>query len=309
MKLLESILVATDLSERSDDVVRAAGALAALTGAALHVLHAFDFHVLPYSDAHVGRATFEGRIAEARRSLEAQLRRTVQPSVEVASREVVIYAAHKAIPEWAEAVGADLVVLGPHRRRARGDAFLGSTADRVIRTVAVPCLVVRGPLSLPLRRVLVPLDLSQPALGALDVALAWSDALRPRDEESPLGPRVTVLHVIPRIFSAGEVPFDRAVIGPELDREVEAAVERVGAGGALDVREEVCWGDVAADEILRAAEEEGSDLLVLATHGHGALKRALIGSVASGVARRASHPVLLVPPAMWRAEPGEPAKT
>jgi nucleotide-binding universal stress UspA family protein len=305
MRKIASILVATDLTEVSDEVLRAAAALAALTGAKLHVLHAFDFQALPYSDAYIARATFQGRIDDARRALDEQIDRTVPRAVDVASRDVVIFVAHRAILEHAEAVGADLIVLGPHRRRARGDAILGSTADRVIRTADVPCLVVRGPLSLPLRRVMVPLDLSSPALGALDVALEWSEALRPSEDDEPLGPRVAVLHVIPRVFDVKDFSFDSAVIGPELDREVEAALSRVGGTGLLDVREEVCWGDLPADEILRAAEREEPDLLVLATHGHGALKRALIGSVASAVARRANCPVLLVPPALWSAEQGK----
>lgn len=305
MRKIASILAATDLTEVSDEVLRATAALAALTGAKLHVLHAFDFHALPYSDAYVAHATFQGRIDDARRALDEQIHRTVPPEVDVASRDVVIFVAHRAILELAGAVGADLIVMGPHRRRARGDAFLGSTVDRVIRTADVPCLVVRGPLSLPLRRVLVPLDLSLHALGALDVALEWSDALRPSEDDEPLGPRVTVMHVIPRVFDVKDVSFESAVIGPELDREVEAALARVGGAGVLDVREEVRWGDAPAEEILRAAERKEVDLLILATHGHGALKRALIGSVASAVARRADCPVLLVPPALWGAEPGE----
>ena len=75
------------------------------------------------------------------------------------------------------------------------------------------------------------------------------------------------------------------------------------AAGPLDVRDEVCWGDLPAEEILRVAGRESADLLVIATHGYGAIRRALIGSVASSVARGASGPVLLVPPAMWNAEP------
>lgn len=303
MKSIRSILVATDLTEVSDEVLRAAGALAALTGAQLHVLHAFDLQVLPYSDAAHAHITFAGRVAEAERVLNEQIGRTVRPGVDVASREVVIYVAHRAILERAEAVGADLIVLGPHRRRALADRVLGGTADRVIRTSSVPVLVVRGPLSLPLRRVMVPLDLSEPALGALDVALEWSDALRPHTDEAPEGPAVSVLHVIPRVYNFEDFPFGDTVIGPALHREVEAARSRVGATGALSVHEEVCWGDVPADEILRAAEQEKVDLLVMATHGRGALKRALIGSVTSAVAQGARCPVLLVPPALWSAEP------
>jgi nucleotide-binding universal stress UspA family protein len=108
MKLIQSILVATDLTEVSDEVLRAAGALAARTGAKLHILHAFDFQVLPYSDAAHAHITFAGRIEEAKRALDAQIGRTVRPGVEVASREVVIYVAYRAILERAEEVGADL---------------------------------------------------------------------------------------------------------------------------------------------------------------------------------------------------------
>ncbi|HET8654333.1 MAG TPA: universal stress protein [Longimicrobiaceae bacterium] len=308
MKSIESILVATDLSESSDHVLRAAAALADLTGAKLHVLHAFDLQILPYTEENLRSVGFAERIRDAEQALEAQIRRTVRPHVEVADRAVMIYLAHKAISEQARAVDADLIVLGAHRKRPLGDALLGSTADRVIRSAEVPCLVVRGPLSLPLRRVLVPLDLSEPAVGALDVALAWSDALRPSTEVAPLGPRVTVLHVIPLAFDLADFPLDRAVIGPELHREVEAARGRVPGARALEVREEVCWGDLPAEEILRVAEQDRADLLVLATHGFGAVKRALIGSVASSVARAASCPVLLVPPGLWKAEPaGETA--
>jgi nucleotide-binding universal stress UspA family protein len=102
--------------------------------------------------------------------------------------------------------------------------------------------------------------------------------------------------VIPRVYDVKELAFDTAVIGPELEREVAAARARVGAP-AVHVRELVRWGDRPAEEIVRVAGEESSDLIVLATHGYGAIKRFLIGSVASGVARGAPCPVLLIPPA------------
>ena len=82
----------------------------------------------------------------------------------------------------------------------------------------------------------------------------------------------------------------------------QRAVLSVQAEGAetLDVREEVCWGDVPAREILKAADREEADLVVMGTHGHGAVRRALLGSVATAVARDATCPVLLVPPALWK---------
>lgn len=297
-----SILVATDLTTASDEVLRSAAALAALCDAELHVVHAFDLQASPYTDPKVGVTVFQGRIAHAGQLFEEQRRRTVPADLEVASWELVIYSAHKAILERAVAVAADLIVLGPHRGNPMLDRFLGGTADRVIRSSAVPCLVVRRPLSLPPRRVVVPLDLSEPARGALEVALAWSDACGPQESGAEfLTVELDVLHVIPRVYAAEDVPFDPAVFGPELHREVEKA--RSGSGKVVVVvREEVVWGDDVAEEIVRHAERRQAELLVLATHGYGALKRALIGSVASAVARRAPCSVLLVPPSLWREE-------
>ena len=235
-------------------------------------------------------------------ALDEQIRRTVRPGVDVASQEVVIHVAYRAILDRADAVDADLLVLGAHRKRPLGDAFLGSTADRVIRSARAPCLVVRGPLSLPLRRVMVPLDLSEPALGALDVALEWSESLGPLSEDGTPAPELIVLHVIPQVFDFEAATVKGAVIGPELRRAVGAARARVGGASPIHVREEVHWDDSPAEEIVRTADAEKVDLVVLGTHGYGALKRALIGSVASGVARGASCPVLLVPPALWSTE-------
>ncbi|HWK90556.1 MAG TPA: universal stress protein [Longimicrobium sp.] len=56
--------------------------------------------------------------------------------------------------------------------------------------------------------------------------------------------------------------------------------------------------------------ESHADLLVMATHGYGAVRRALLGGTAQAVARRAPCPVLLVPPRLWKDAPERgPAET
>lgn len=49
------------------------------------------------------------------------------------------------------------------------------------------------------------------------------------------------------------------------------------------------------ETILHEAERVGADLIVLGSHGHGALHRALLGSVSEGVLHRAACPVVIVP--------------
>jgi len=49
-----------------------------------------------------------------------------------------------------------------------------------------------------------------------------------------------------------------------------------------------------AEEIVRAAKREKAHLIVMGTHGHGLLGRALMGSVAQKVVAECEIPVLLV---------------
>jgi nucleotide-binding universal stress UspA family protein len=47
--------------------------------------------------------------------------------------------------------------------------------------------------------------------------------------------------------------------------------------------------------VLAEADRLGAELIVLGSHGHGAVYELLVGSVAEGVVRRSKVPVLLVP--------------
>ena len=50
-----------------------------------------------------------------------------------------------------------------------------------------------------------------------------------------------------------------------------------------------------AEEILNQADELNADLIVMGTHGHGAMYNLLVGSATEGVLKHSTRPVLLVP--------------
>ncbi len=50
-----------------------------------------------------------------------------------------------------------------------------------------------------------------------------------------------------------------------------------------------------AEKILQESDEQGAGLIVIGSHGHGALYNLLVGSVTSGVLKGAKCPVLVVP--------------
>lgn len=94
---------------------------------------------------------------------------------------------------------------------------------------------------------------------------------------------------------------------PEAGNVEEAAMTRlaafIAAHGGTDrkVMAVVRIGN-AEQEILRYAQEEGIDLIVMATHGWTGLQHLLLGSVAERVVRRSPVPVLTVKPRPTRDE-------
>lgn len=296
---IRSILVATDLGEGSAEAVRSAATLASAAGAELHVLHALDLESPPYGLKEGGPIlTLPGRTAQAERELREEVGRLVPPAVPVHPR-VLNEAPHRAIVEHASAVSAELIVLGPHRGGA-GARLLGTTADRVIRTAEVPCLIVRAPLTLPLRRVGVPTDFSVPSRGALHVALAWASWLgRPAGDAAGEPAELRVFHVGPAHDPDDHASLD-AAITRLLEEEVKEARDRVGTPATGPVGTAIAWDPDRVTAIAAHAQSAGLELLVLGTHGRGGASRLLVGSVASGVAREADCPVLLVPPVLAR---------
>ncbi len=284
---IRSILVGSDLSERSDAAVRGAAAMAELTGAELHVLHAYE----PEAERTEEPATFPERIEEAERALDAQLRRVVPSRVPIASEKIEVFLPHKAILDRAEQVSADLIVLGRHKNgSSRG--ILGSTADRVVHEAAVPCLVVPGDFRLPLRAVVVPVDPEKPAPQVVGLAFAWATALGVI-ETAPPGTALYVTFVLPE---DPRVSLEaRATIEERLEAEIEAASDDAPRPANVEVRWAVVRDDSPSEGILRYAAEVDADLLVLGTSAPGTVRRAILGSVASAVSRASETPVLLVP--------------
>jgi nucleotide-binding universal stress UspA family protein len=134
-----------------------------------------------------------------------------------------------------------------------------------------------------IRTILHPTDFSDRSAPAF--ALACSLA---RDH----GARVIILHVIPPPGSHAEVIARQE---PNSYRaEASDRLYRVRApDGTVDLDHRLSDGDPGA-EILRVAEDEGCDLIVMGTHGRTGLPRLLTGSVAEEVVRRAPCPMLTV---------------
>lgn len=287
---LRSLLVATDLQADSRRIVDLAGRIAAAADASLYLLHVVETQGSRHLPGRVRDPIVEQQEADAARALESQARDLEESGVRV---EKVFRLkdgpAHKLIVDRVREAGTDLVIVGSHARAGKGHR-LGSTADRILRTTPVPCLVVRGEIRFPMSRVAAVTDFSRGARRAGFFATAWLRFLS-GDEDNA---RLDLVHV----DEFGTRPADDPVedlLDTKLSREVAALTEGVG-DTAPKPEGRIRRATHPVEGIVSATEEEGYDLLVVGTHGHGPVRRALVGSVAMGLAQSAPCPVLVVPP-------------
>jgi nucleotide-binding universal stress UspA family protein len=139
--MYDVVVLATDGSTPAGEAADRAVALAQAEGATLHVLSVVDEGDLGlFSGGELAavddllREAAENAVADAVGRASATVVETV-PVVRVGSP-------HREIIDYADEVGADLVVVGTHGRRGLSRALVGSVASRVVRTAPVPVLVV-----------------------------------------------------------------------------------------------------------------------------------------------------------------------
>ncbi len=293
---LQTVLVGVDLPDEAhsdaDPVLATAVALAHEAGARLHVVHAVESGPLEPPLPPSLSAEMETAAAALDQYLDAAL----PGGGERVTRSVRLGRAHHVLAEEASKVGADLVVVGPHRGGDLGAQLLGTTADRMLRTLDVPCWIARGPLALPLRHLTAAVDFSPVSARALDVALRLARTLG-NAGQGAAPPDLEALFVEWPVTLEDEPDLVENEIRPRLRQEVDEARARTSLGSAATVHTAVEPAVDPSRGILRRADENGTQLIVLGTHGRGWVARALIGDVASIVSRRARTHVVLVPPA------------
>jgi len=143
---------------------------------------------------------------------------------------------------------------------------------------------------LPFKRILCPTDFSEPACTGI---MAAGEMAKRFSAELIL---MHVVGAIPALDTpAGISSFDVAAYQRELTDSAERYLEerRAKVPEGVPVRTLVTHGE-AGHEIVRVAEEEGVDLIVMATHGTTGWRHRIFGTVAEKVVRTAHCSVLTV---------------
>jgi nucleotide-binding universal stress UspA family protein len=139
--------------------------------------------------------------------------------------------------------------------------------------------------------ILVPLDFSEVTLEVIDQASLLARSL---------DAKLWLIHV-----ATPEPEFIGYETGPQTVRDrvalelrqehrsTQQVAEKLRRSG-LDVTA-LCPQGATVRTILQEAEKLDADLIVMGSHGRGALHRALLGSVSEGVLHKATCPVMIIP--------------
>ena len=269
----EIILVATDLSARSDRAIDRALQLGQEMGRRVEVLH----------------------VAEPKAALaddqSDRLHHEILGALPAPDVECDILVKYGSAPQTIASAATDrfaaMIVTGVARFNSVGDYVLGTAVDTIIRHSRVPVLIVKHRPHQPYRRILCATDLSDHSAHALCTALE----LFPNCE-------VVAIH-------AYHVPYESwnkaAYVREEIAADARAKLDAFIAKLPLSddsrqrLKHRTGYGDVG-EVVNQEIETENPDLVVFCTHGMGGFRQATIGSIASSMLQWVVRDVLIIPP-------------
>ena len=200
------------------------------------------------------------------------------------------------IASLARETNVDLVVIGPHDDRPRPSRFLGTIAERIVRTSPVSVLVAGTPLGGAPRNILVPVDDAE----ITPTVMRWTHDLAERFDAD-----VTLLHVMSNAVYSHVASMSYATADNEAEARKEIQEELAQAGvrwleelGRTGIERDrvsaaVTYGK-PGDAAIEMAKTMAADLIILGRRGSGLIAPALLGSTVGAVLHGARCPVLVV---------------
>jgi nucleotide-binding universal stress UspA family protein len=289
---INKVLVPVDFSPPSTLAVNCGVALARKLRAKLSLLHVVESPSLLYRyPAEVEKVELQ-RKEQAENMLPALVSSEDQADLDV---RFIVRAGEieQVIESVRDEEAADLIVMGTHGRSLFGRLFLGSVTQALLRKLGIPVLTVcRVSRPLEFKRVLFANDFGPDSDNGFRFALNLASAT---------GCSLLVAHIIEKRRVVTYVtPEIEALFYHERRRARQHADEKFAKfhaeAGLRNVRIECVVAEGEASETLvRIADENDVDFMILGLRKKAAMERTLLGSTAEPVIRAARVPVLSAP--------------
>jgi len=292
MLKIERILCPTDFSDFSDRAFDYGVSLARQYNAQLYLLHIVRPVIIGYPEYAIPDSVNEF-YGELREHAEEQLREFAKVHNEGGVHTTVVVeegVVTESILDFAQENAVDMIVIGTHGRRGLQRLTLGSVTERVLRKATCPVLAVRRPAHdfvapgskvgpVRLGKIMLCSDFSECSERALQYALSLAT-----EYESEL----SLVHVLEHLPPPEQHEVENARVVHLLEGKVPDE-----ARSRCEVKTIVRAGK-AYEEIIKLAEQEQTDLIVVGVRGRNALDLALFGSTTHRVLQLGPCPVLAI---------------
>ncbi|HXH50902.1 MAG TPA: universal stress protein [Terriglobia bacterium] len=292
MLKIERILCPTDFSDFSERAFEYGLSLARHYKAELYLLHVVRPVIIGYPEYAIPDSVNEF-YGELREHAEEQLREFAKVHAEGGVQAMVAVeegVATESILDFAREHSVDMIVMGTHGRRGFQRLTLGSVTERVLRKAGCPVLAVRRPAHdfvipgskgepVHLRKIMLCSDFSECSDRALGYALSLAAEYKSE---------LSMVHVLEHL----PAPEQREVENARVVHLLEGKVPE-DARGCCTIKTIVRAGK-PYEEIVKLAEDNQTDLIVVGIRGRNVLDLALFGSTTHRVLQLGPCPVLAI---------------
>ncbi len=280
------ILVASDTSSQSDAAFALAHALSERTQSRVQVVSAMRPFTMPMYAFDTMPVVFDqndGAVRAARQAVVSAQRDRTIPDATWPVTVLTGDPAHEIVAH-AHTLAARVIIVGRGRHALLQRALGGETVLRLLQLGDTPVLATEAKLTAPPKRVVIAADFSEFSLYAAQVALPLLDPHA----------HISLVHVAPPFVQTDPVLLERAIAYRNQAQHGFASLRAQLARESLTFEDVYVEGN-PSDELLKLIRALDADLVVLATHGYGFLRRMILGSVAAELVRHAPCSVLCVP--------------
>lgn len=279
---MKRLLMATDISARSDRAIARAINIAHEQDANLTILHVID--------ADLSTSAIESHRRITKEMINEQVETLTEKKRTHVSVQVVLGRPYMEILEMSDRMNAEMIILGMHHEDELKDMFRGTTVERIIRVGHVPVLVVKNRDNGPYKKVLVGVDFSVFSRRAIEFAVSFVPSAS--------------FHLI----HAYHIPFKGFLSSESFKQEIKKR-EELQLQSMVDDEMATFLSSLSAENPkLNTVMQEGSvrnvineqtqllkpDLLVIGTHGRTGVAHTFLGSVADDILNQPPCDVLAV---------------
>ena len=269
---MKSIIVPTDFSEQSEYALKTAASLAEKYESKIYAVHMLELNQSMTTSSegfHPEYSVFLIKTAEKR--MKQFLNKPYMRGIDV---EPIIkhYKVFSEINEIAKKHNVDLIVMGSQGADGLKEVFIGSNAEKVVRTSDVPVMVVKDFIpDYGIDRMVFACDFKTENLEVYKKAKAFADLLEAEFE---------LVYI--------NTPGESFLSTVDAYKKINIFYTQAGFGQEMDI-----YNDYSIEQgIINFAEGSDADLIGVPTHGRRGLSHFFMGSIGEDVVNHSKIPVI-----------------